>query len=199
MRDEMTFELMPKAFTRSSFMSGMILPEKRLLIIDSSNWKKAEEWVTLLRESPGSLAVRPVELNQSVNSVFTAWLAGTSTVPSHIEIGDECELRSTEETAAGVRCRHRDMGSEEIAAHIKAGKVVVRLSLNWGEDFSFVLSDNLKIKHFQFSDTLIEQASDEGAADAAAEFDASFALMSLELSRFLPSLWELFGGINETV
>ncbi len=199
MRDEMTFELMPKAFTRSSLMAGMILPEQRLLIIDSTSWAKAEEWVSLLRETLGSLAVRPVEMTQSVSDVFTGWLGGNTPVPSHIEIGDECELRSMEETAAVVKCRHQDLGSQEIIAHIKAGKIVVKLSMNWGESLSFLLSDNLEIKRLQFSDTLIEQASEDGAADAAAEFDASFALMSLELARFLPALWELFGGVNETV
>ncbi len=199
MRDEMTFELMPKAFTRSSLMNGMILPEQKLLIIDSTSWKKAEEWVSLLRETLGSLAVRPVEMTESVSGVFTGWLGGTAAVPSFIEIGDECELRSTEETAAVVRCRHQDLGSEEIATHIKAGKVVVKLSMHWGESMSFVLSDTLEVKRLQFSDTLIEQASDDGASDAAAEFDASFTLMSLELARFLPALWDLFGGIDETV
>ena len=199
MREDLTFEMMPKAFTRSALVRGMILPEQRLLVVDATTWARAEEWVSLLRETLGSLAVRPVELNQSVSGRFTDWLSGKVLPPSHIEVGDECELRSSEELAAVVRCRNQDLGSEEIIAHVKAGKIAVKLALQWGESLSFVLNEKVEIKRLQFSDVLLEQIGEEGGSDEAAQFDASFSLMSLELGRFLPALWDVFGGINETV
>ncbi len=196
-RDELVFEMMPRAFTRSNRVQGMLLPEQNLLVIDTASRARAEEWVSLLRQSLGSLPVRPVELKQSLSSVFTSWLSGKVSLPRQIEPTDECELQSPEESGAVIRCRRQDLSAQEIKAHLDAGKLVTRIAVNWNQDISFVINQSAEIKRLRFSDTMIEQASADGAADKAAEFDARFALMGLELSRFLPSLWEVLGGLRE--
>ena len=196
-RDELVFEMMPKAFTQSSRIDGMLLPQQKLLVVDTASRKKAEEWVSLLRQSLGTLPVRPVELMQSLPGLFTGWLSGKVNLPAQVEPLDECELQSPDESGAVIRCRRQDLSGSEIKAHLDAGKLVTRLAVDWNQDLSFIINQHAEIKRLRFSDTLVEQAASDGIADQATEFDARFALMSLELSRFLPALWEELGGLRQ--
>ena len=61
--------------------------------------------------------------------------------------------------------------------------------------FADCINQDVDIKKMRFSDTLVEQAEVDGVDDPASEFEARFALMSLELSRFLPGLWDALGGL----
>src|SRR5690606_42097514 len=77
-------------------------------------------------------------------------------------------------------------------------KRVVKLALNWEEKISFVIAEDLTLKRLRFGDVLQEQAQDSGAEDAAARFDADFAILSMELSRLLPQILEAFGGEDDS-
>ncbi len=195
--EEITFELMPKAFTRSRHTSGMLLQGQKLLLVDSASRTRAEEWLELLRECVGSLPVRPVTTGTAPTSVFTGWLSGERPLPTGVVLGDQCELRSPLEDGATARISRQSLEGEEIATHLAAGKLAFKLALEWNETTSFVLTDALEFKRLRFSDVMQEQASQDGAADAAAEFDAGAHLMALELARMLPAVWELFGGLAE--
>ncbi|MCY1352826.1 Recombination-associated protein RdgC [compost metagenome] len=93
-----------------------------------------------------------------------------------------------------VRCKRQDLTSEEIQLHLSTGKLVTQLSLAWQDKLSFVLDDKLIIKRLRFEDLLTEQAEQDGGDDALAQQDASFALMMLTFSEFLPALFEALGG-----
>jgi recombination associated protein RdgC len=43
----------------------------------------------------------------------------------------------------------------------------------------------------------MEEAADVDSADAAARFDADFALMGMELARFIPAVVEAYGALDE--
>ena len=119
-------------------------------------------------------------------------------MPNFIEPGDECELQSSSETRSIVMCRRQDLLGDEIKTHLKNGKLVTKMAIEWKQALSFVINETAEIKRFKFSDTLVEQAASEGAGDRAAEFDSRFAMMALELERFLPALWESLGGLDES-
>lgn len=193
-REDMVLELLPRAFTRSSYTSGLLMPGQGYLVVDAASAKKAEEWTSLLRKTLGSLAIRPVAVKDSPVGLFTAWLGGQASAPVSFQIGGDCELRATDDDGAVIRCQRQDLGGDEIRAHLDAGKVVTKLAMEWDESLSFLLTDALEIKRLRFSDTLIEKAAEDGGENSATEFDANFTLMSLELARFLPVLWEVFGG-----
>jgi recombination associated protein RdgC len=126
---------------------------------------------------------------------MTAWLSGHPS--DEFLLQDECELRDPVEEGAIVRCRRQDLEGDEITTHLKAGKQVVRLSLNWGERLSFVFTEDMSVKRLKFLDVIQEQAAEAEAEDAATRFDVDFSLMTLELERFLPHLFEAVGGIAE--
>ncbi|RMG59656.1 MAG: recombination-associated protein RdgC, partial [Gammaproteobacteria bacterium] len=108
---------------------------------------------------------------------------------------DECEFRSQAETTSVIRCKHVDVDTKEIRAHVEAGRRVHRMAMNWQDRLSFVLHDDLSVRRLRFADELTEQSGD--IEDAAARFDADFAIMSVELGEFIPALMSAINGTRE--
>lgn len=196
MKDELLFDLVPRAFTKSSALYAYIDTRENWLVVDAASSKRAEELVSLLRETLGTLPVKPLEVATAPAAIMTAWLTGAASAPAY-EIGDECELRDTVEEGGIIRCKRQDLEGDEVRAHIEAGKQVAKLALNWQERLSFVLQDDLSIKRLKFLDLVQEEAANADAADAATRFDVDFSLMSLELRRLIEGLVESFGGLAE--
>lgn len=192
-KDEIMQDLLPRAFIKSTRIYAYVDTRNDWLLVDAVSAKRAEELITLLRESLGTLPLRPLEVAQAPASVMTAWLQ-KKLPPSEFQVLEECELRDASEEKGVVRCSHQDLQGEEIQVHLKAGKQVVKIALEWHERLSLLLTDEFAIKRLRFLDVIQEEAADMEAEDAAARFDADFTLMTLELGRFLPRLIGQFGG-----
>lgn len=193
-KDELIFSMTPKAFTRSNRINGLIMLNEKLLLIDSASRPRAEEFVSLLRESLGGLEATPLEFNQSISATLTGWLSGKVSLPSMLQLGDDCLLQSPDDEKSKVRLQRHDLGGKEIRAHLDAGKYATRLQLHWQGSLAFSVNDNAEFKQLVFEDGFTDQAAMDGGGDAAAEIDAIVALMSLELARLFPVLFETFGG-----
>ena len=195
-KDEVIHGLLPKAFTLSRKTYAYIDPKGGWLVVDAATAKKAEELLSHLRKTLGTLAVTPPSTQISPAYTMTQWL--TETPPGDITIENECELRMPEEEGSIIRCKRQDLSSPEIKNHLDAGKQAIRLAITWGERISFILEDNLTIKRLRFLDILKEQAAETESQDDIDRFDVDFSIMSLELASFLPRLMELFGGESQT-
>ena len=193
-KDEIFLDMLPKAFTKSVLTYAYIDSRNGWLLVDAASPKRAEELITLLRETLGTLPLRPLEVTDSPVHAMTSWLQHAS-LPKEFVLGDECELRDLAEEGSVVRCRRQDLAGKEIAGHLKAGKEVVQVSLEWQARIGFVLTAELGVKRLRFLDLIQEAAAESEAADPATRFDVDFALMSLELGRFVSSLIKLFGGV----
>ena len=64
----------------------------------------------------------------------------------------------------------------------------------WSDKLSFTLDDKLTVRSLRFEDLLQEQAERDGGDDALSQLDASFVLMMLTLSEFVPELLDALGG-----
>ncbi|WP_394753475.1 recombination-associated protein RdgC [Crenothrix sp.] len=195
-KDELIFELLPRAFTFSNNTYAYIDPKGGWLVVDSASAKKAEDLLSLLRKSLGSLPAVPLNTINKPTTVMTEWLT-TEQFPDDINIEDECELRSPEEEGGSIRCKRHNLFVPEIKNHLDTGKEVIKLAISWDQRISFVIDDILSIKRLKFLDMVQDQVAESSADDAAARFDADFSIMSAELANFLPRLLELFGGENK--
>lgn len=194
LREELMHDLLPKALTRSNLTYAYIDARGGWIVVDAASAKRAEELLSLLRNSIGSLPVRPVTVTQPPEAIMTGWLAGES-VPEGFEIGGECELRDPADDAV-VRCRHQNLFGEEIETHLQAGKRVAKLALEWREQITFVLDTDVVLRRVRFDDELQGESVD-ASEDELSRFDTDLALMARELDRLLAELLEAFGGLNE--
>ncbi len=194
-KEEVIIDLLPRAFTRSTHMYAYIDPKDGWAVVDSGTAKKAEELLGALRETLGSLRLKPLAVNNAPASVLTRWLE-TST-PAGFELGDECELKEPVDNGGVMRGRRMDLASAEVKSHLDAGMQVAKLAVEWQERIGCVLCDDLGIRRLRFLDLIMEEAADVDAEDALARFDADFALMGMELARFIPAVVEAYGGLDE--
>jgi recombination associated protein RdgC len=194
LKELVTQELLPKAFTRTQLTYAYLDTRNGWMIIDSASATKADDLVSLLRESIGQLPLVSPAVQRSPREVMTAWLTQEQPVPEYIDILDEAELEDSSEDAAIIRCKRQPLFTDEILGHINAEKQVKRLLVDWREKLQAVFGDDFVIRRIKFSDVLQEEASDAGQEDAAAAFDADFCLMAGTVSEFLPELLNCFGG-----
>lgn len=196
-KDELIFELLPKAFSFSRKTYAYIDPKGGWLVVDAAATKAAEELLGNLRKCLGSLPVAPLNTVANPIETMTAWLS-TGAIPDNIAIEDECELRSPEEDGGIIRCKRHDLAVPEIKNHLESGKQVIKLALNWADRIAFVLDENLAIKRLKFLDLIQDEMADIEADDEAGRFDADFSVMSLELANLLPQIVDWFGGENRS-
>jgi recombination associated protein RdgC len=192
LKEDLLHELLPRAFVRTSRMSSYVDKQHGWLVLDTSSRKSAENALTQVREALGSFPAVPLAPEEGPRVLMTDWLANGS-LPAGLTLGDECELRDpATATGAIARCRRQDLDAEEIKEHLRNGKQVFQLGLVFDDRISFVLGEDLVLRKLKFLDAVLDELGDS-QPDAAAEMDARFALLTLEMQRLLAKLEEWFG------
>jgi len=194
-QDDVYGSLLPRAFTRSSRIYAYISKRDNLLVVDSASAPKAEEFLNLLRDTLGSFPVALPETKSSPSAVMTRWLKNGKGENS-FAIHDDCELINPTDASNVVRCKGQDLVSDEIEAHLAAGKQVKQLGVLWNNQVSCNIMDDLSIKRVRFENVKEESDSYEEESPAQ-KFDQEFALMTMELSGMLKGLFEVFGGLGD--
>lgn len=192
LRDRVTEELLPRAFSRRRTTWCWIDPTGGWLAIDAGSDARADEFLEVLQKSLAGIALRALQTQVSPASAMTGWLADAD-APAGFSIDQDLELRAAAEGQAAIRYVRHALEGEEIRAHIASGKIATKLAMTWNDRVSFVLTDKLQIKRLAFLDILREQA-EQDAATADEQFDVDFALMSGELTRLLADLVVALGG-----
>ncbi|HEY2624667.1 recombination-associated protein RdgC [Dyella sp. Tek66A03] len=191
-KEDVLNDLVPRAFIRSSRMKSYVDRKHGWLVLDTSSRKSAENALTQIREALGSFPAVPLAPEEGPRVLMTDWLANGNP-PAGLTLGDEVELRDpASATGAIAKCRRQDLDSEEVKEHLRNGKQVFQLGLIFDERMSFVLGEDLIVRKLKFLDVVLDEMGDSHQ-DAAAEADASFALLTLELERLLGKLEEWFG------
>ncbi|MDX1490251.1 MAG: recombination-associated protein RdgC [Pseudohongiellaceae bacterium] len=193
LKDDVTAALLPRAFTRTRLIFAYFDLRNNLLIVNSSSATVADEITAALRESLDTLPVTLPVAEHSPNDVMTRWLESQQASDGFV-INQDCELFNPLEDSNVVRCKGQDLYSDEIKAHLEAGKQVKKLGLLWNDTLNCVVSADLVVSQIKFEDVILDEAGE--AEDAAAQFDQDFAIMTGEFSKFLRALFSAFGGVG---
>ena len=187
LREEIEFELLPRAFARTQKFDAWIDPRGRWIVVNTSSSTRAEELTELLRECIGSLPSALPETEIPAITAMTSWLKEEKT-PAPFMLGNECELKSQDEDKSVASFRKHDLISDEIQSNLDSGKMATKLGLEWDEKISFVLTDEFQIKKLKFLDILAEKLDAEDPQSHEEHIDIEFALMTGEVSKLLVNL-----------
>lgn len=192
LKDEIIFSLLPKAFAKASLDFAYIAPQEKLIVVNSSSAKRAEDLLSALREALGSLKVIPITAKNIPTQTMTHWLQ-TGDAPHQFELGDECELQGGKDGRV-IRCKKQDLSAEEIRNHLTSGMFVSKIALTWKETIHCMVDDQVAVKRVKFDDVISDKANDRNPDGKAEQFDADFAIMAGELKNFIAALIAAFGG-----
>lgn len=192
LRDLVSTELLPKAFTRRRTTNAWVDTANGRLIIDAGSDARAEEFLEVWLPSVGAIQLRPLQTQISAMTAMTEWLA-SGDAPARFTIDNDLELRAATAAQSAIRYVKHILDGNEIRQHIADGKVATRLGLTWNDKVSFMLTDKFQVKRLAFLDILKDE-SGQTTLDADEQSDANFALMAGELSQMIPDLLIALGG-----
>ncbi len=203
-KEQVIFDLLPRAFTKRSTTLLWIDPVNHFLVVDTGSLSGADKIVTFLIEAlsevPGSLpglGVKPVLTNMSAAASMSHWLSSRE-APVGFTVDRDCELKTPDDQKSTVRYSRHTLEIDEVAQHIAAGKVPTQLALTWNDRVSFVLTETAQVKKLKLLDVVLDGVQEGGKDDDG--FDTDAAILTGELTAMLPDLIEALGGeIGETI
>lgn len=193
--DEVTQDLMPRAFTKSQYLEALINDREGWVWVNTASAGRAEDLLSLLREGLGNLPVAIPDTQKSPVIVMSQWLLNGG-LPDGMSLGGDVDLEDPQEEGGVVRVRGMYLESDEIRRHIESGKQVVRLALSWQDQIDFVVDRDLSLRRIRFSDEL-KGVNEELHEDVLARRDADCLLMGETLSTLQLAIAKTFGGISE--
>lgn len=196
-KDEIVFELLPKALTTSKLTYAYIDVKGGLIVIDTSSQGVAEDVLSLLRKCLGSLACVPLKTSAMPTLIMTDWINNGTDNPDLIEFDGDAVLKSVGEDKSVIRCKNQELFTDEIQNHLSAGKLVTAVSLTYDNRLSFTLDDTLAVKKLKFLDAVHADLSHDDIETPEQRFDADFAIMAGELTAFISAMIGWFGGLVE--
>jgi len=190
LKEDITLELLPMAFTRSARVAVWIDKAEHRLVINSGNASRADEVVTSLVKSLDGFAVALINTQVEPAAAMANWLL-TQEPPAGFTIDRECELKASDDSKAVVRYAKHPLDIEEVQKHITDGKRPTRLALTWDDRVSFELTHGMLIRKIVFL-----EGTGDGAAGGKKEdnFDADVAIATGELGQLVPALLDALGG-----
>lgn len=197
LKDDVIATLLPRAFSKYQHTALWIDSARQLIYVDAASAKRAEDCLSLLRKSLGSLPVVPLSFAQEPCLVMTDWIKQDN-IPAWLTSLEEAELKGEDEQAV-IRCKNQPLDSEEILTALNAGKLVTKLALEWENHLSFMLNQDGSLKRLKFADDIRSQNEDILKEDYAQRFDADFLLMTSELAQLSENLIDAFGGEKERI
>ena len=189
LREELEFELLPKAFTKQTHIDAWIDSINNWLIINTSSAPRAESFAKLLRNTLGSLSIVLPETESSPMATMTQWLKKDKP-PRPFDFGYECCFKSPDEENSTVTFKRHELIGDEVTTNLDAGKYVSQLELSWDDKIRFVLTENLIIKRLRFLDIMTDNLDKQGFESTEEKIDAEFALMVGEVTNLLGELMQ---------
>ncbi len=190
LKEDITHELLPMAFTRTARVTVWVDQAERRLVVNSSNAARADEVVSSLVQNFTGFGTMQLNTQIEPAAAMSEWLASQEP-PAGFTIDRECELKATDESKAVVRYAKHPLDIDEVKQHIADGKRPTRLALTWDDRVSFELTHGLQIRKIVFL-----EGTDEGAGGGKKEdnFDADVAIATGELGQLVPALLDALGG-----
>lgn len=121
LKEQITDDLLPRAFTRSSRTQAIFDTRHGYLLVNNAASAKAENILTKLREALGGLEAALPNTKQSPSSLMTSWLL-QGHCEGGFELDSDCELKGVGDVVPVVKVSKQDLTADEVVQHVKTAK-----------------------------------------------------------------------------
>lgn len=185
-KEDVTFELLPRAFSKSQVVLACFDQSKQRILINTSSSSRAEDVLALLRKAIGSLPALPWLDPYHLGSCLQQWLQAEQ-LPHSFQLGNEVELKAPDEEGAKVRFSNHLLTTEEVLSHLE-DKQVTRLELQQEEGLSLKICDDGSLKSIRYHDSISGKNDELGWEDADVRLAADTLLMASTLTAMLDQI-----------
>ena len=195
-REEAVISLQPRAFSRYSDTLLWIDAKNKFLVVDAASFSRSDTVITFLIESlaalpvPPEILVRPLQTMMSATAAMAHWLVSTE-APNQFTVDRDCELKTPDEQKSSVRYSNHTLEIDQVAEHIRSGKVPKKLAMTWNDRVSLVLFHTGQVSKIKLHLVVLDGVDGSGDDD---EFDTDAAIITGELSALIPDLINALGG-----
>src|SRR3989339_465817 len=189
LKDEVTFSLLPRAFSKFSKVYAYIDTRNGQLVMGTTSDKKTADFLSTLTKSLGEeiYALEP----EKISPITTQWISQHSQ-PSGFVVEKSAVLQDPQHQNRVIRAQNQDLFAASIQALITDGCEVKQLAVSWREQIQFTLSEGLLLQRIKFHDDVVLQSKDLGLESRDQQFDASFMIMAKTFANLFPELLRLF-------
>lgn len=188
LKEQIIFELLPRAFTRSRRTPVLIDVERGRVLVDCASATRAEQVVSALRRALGSLPVKRPELPHAAD-LFSRWLKAPDTLPAAFTLGNRCELKDAKGGKSSVRFSEVELDQQEVLSHLEK-MAAVRVNLAFRDELELDLQEDFSLKRLRPLDVMAERIEALEADDAMDELLAQIALQGGSLRSLIDLLFD---------
>src|SRR3990167_6437037 len=121
LKEELEFELLPKAFIVQKKEWLYIDTFKQWVVINSSNPNKAADLMGLLIKALGPLSAEPLVVDISLSLLFKNWLSEPQSLPDALSLGRRCMLIKSQDDKSQYICKDIEQNGNEIDTLLAEG------------------------------------------------------------------------------
>lgn len=196
LNEEIRHSLLPKAFSKFSRIHAIIDVKQQLLIVNATQEKKLESFLTLFNRSINLADAQEIPF-KTIMPILTNWLIKNNH-PSSFAIEKSAVFQDPNYQQRVVRCQQQDLSATSIQNLLSEGCAVKQLTLSWHDQISFALHDDFTLRSIKYQDELIEAAKEINAESDAQRFDADFLIMAESLHNLTRELLPYFAETDST-
>ena len=195
LKEEIIDEMIATALPVESYVTVMVDPKAKLLVIGTASAKRAERVLVQMMRCIDNLGFSRMEFAKTIPGQMSNLLLDEES--SEFVTDSSLVLQGPGSPAATVRFAKHSLAGAEIVNHLNAGLRPIELELGWQERLSFVLNERFEIKRLAFLDLVTSDFENAKPEDPGELIDAMLMIQNGELREMIVALTAWLGGPAE--
>ncbi len=193
LKDDVTHNLLPRAFTKFTRIHAYIDTRHQWLIVNTASLAKTELFLSLCKKALQDDDIQMIEVIKP-SSLLTHWLKSRD-YPAIFSIEKFCVLQDIDQQTRVVRCQQQDLFSDSIQSLVKDGCAAIQMALTWNDKLTFTLSEDFCLRSIRLAEDDLAEIDDQ-LETKQQKFDADFLMMSELYAGLLQDLLNIFTKSN---
>jgi len=158
-KDEILFEMLPKAFIEKSRIEAFIDTKNKLICINTPSQNKAEDFVSFLRKTLSSLPLKLISTKETVPFILRKLVTDKSAIPNNISLTGRFTAESNGKEKKASLKGFTD--TDEVAEIIDNDGVIISASMELDQGVEFSINELIQIKGIK----IIDENNDKDSYD----------------------------------